>query len=515
VPEAPDAAERHTTDAAERLAAAAARRPWLWTAAAVVGVLVAAAHVSSQRTFWFDELFTYYLAVLPVGEMVGRLRDGIDHIPPPYFALVHAAMSLPLDPHVTARLPSMAGIALAAVCVGAFVARRTRPLYGALAAVLLLHTAAFDYAVEARPYGLALGFFALALLAWQRAGEPGRSLWSVVGVAAGIGAGISTSYFSALVVAPIAAGELARIVQRRAIDWPVAIAIAAGSAVSLAYLPLVGSSLDGFAGANWASPTPFAFWRAYDEMIRDLGIVLMATAACLAVAAAGARGRGGAAAAPPLPAAEAVALVVTLALPLIGLAAAYAVTNKFIMRYFLGASLALAILPAFAAAWAARQRAREGIAMLAVAALLFVATDWLHAVSRHRAAGLSPGPLRSMLVGQPADLPVAVDDPQRLLATGHYDPPETTRRLYYLVDPEASYRLTPMRYSGATWRKLPAIMPVQTVERRDFLAAHPAFLLYTSNSPFGYLRPQLIAEGYTLRVVAVRDAGHELLLVTR
>ncbi|MGE0747244.1 MAG: hypothetical protein AB7K86_18440, partial [Rhodospirillales bacterium] len=430
---------------------AAARRPWLWSALGAAGILAAAAVVSSQRLFWFDELFTYYLAVLPVGEMVGRLRQGIDHIPPGYFALVHAALSLPIDPHVAARLPSMAGIALAAACTGAFVARRTRPLYGALAAALLLHTAAFDYAIEARPYGLALGFFALALLSWQRAGEPGRGGWSVAGVAVGIGAGISTSYFSSLVVIPIAAGELARIVQRRAIDWPVALAITAGSAVALAYLPFVGSSLDGFAALNWASPTPFGFWAVYDEMTRDLGIVLIAVAACIVIAAATARG-GGTAAASAVPVAEAVALAAVVALPLIGLAVAYAATNKFTMRYFLGASLGFAIVPALVAAWAARQRTRDGRWALAVAVALFVAVDWLHAAYVLRNDGASSGPLRAMLSGQPADLPVAVDDPHRLLTAAHYDPPQVARRLWYLIDPEASHRISRMHYSGATWR---------------------------------------------------------------
>src|SRR6185295_14459378 len=101
------------------------------------------------------------------------------------------------------------------------VSRRTSTLYGLLAAALTFATGALRYATEARPYGLVVGFCALALVCWQAAADDHCRKLSLTGVAVAVAAAISSSYYAVLILAPLGAGELVRSLTRRKIDWPV------------------------------------------------------------------------------------------------------------------------------------------------------------------------------------------------------------------------------------------------------------------------------------------------------
>ncbi|HEY7529748.1 MAG TPA: glycosyltransferase family 39 protein, partial [Gemmatimonadota bacterium] len=377
--------------------------------------------LAARRPLWFDELFTLHIASLPDVAAVRRaLELGIDHHPLPYWLVTRAALALAGDPALGVRLPALVGFAAAAVCLHLFVSRRTRPLYGLVAAAVPFATATVFYATEGRPYGLALGFASAALLAWQRAAEGSRRAVWLAALAIALAAAISTSYYAVLVVAPLAVGEIVRTARAGRLDAPTWGALAAGSAVSLAYLPGISGSLARLGGPNWAEPHAAAVPRMYLDLFGGLSLTVVAVlglaGAFLAAepsASAPARRRP-----PPL---ELAAAVGFLALPFVAWAAAELVTNRLTARYALAAVLGLAVLAAFVAFVVGRGSSLLGLALLAVLVTGYageLALAWRRAGEHREQLRALP----ALLAEAPGGLPVAVDDPLRALELMHHAP---------------------------------------------------------------------------------------------
>ena len=229
------------------------------------------------RPFWYDELFTYYIATIPdLPKIWQMLAAGIDHHPPEFFLLTRAAASLPFSPNISFRLPEIVGIWLACVCVFFFVRLRTNVLYGAAAALLPIVLGTLWFAIDARPYGLMLGFSALALLAWQLAGSgPHRRVARLV-LALACSAAVCSHYYSVLLFAALGAGEAVRSLERRRVDRLVWLALLAGIATAAAHLPLVVSSIDGFGKRNWASPYATVSIDIYRRLAVEISEPLLA-----------------------------------------------------------------------------------------------------------------------------------------------------------------------------------------------------------------------------------------------
>src|SRR5205807_7027670 len=104
-------------------------------------------------------------------------------------------------------------------------------------ATLLYTGAAGEYSVEARPYGLFLGFGALALLAWQRALERRRFAIPLMLIA---GFGIILSHVFAIYIwAALAFAECVRIVRRRRIAWSLVVAWTVPLLGMITWIPLL------------------------------------------------------------------------------------------------------------------------------------------------------------------------------------------------------------------------------------------------------------------------------------
>src|SRR5579862_4637981 len=135
---------------------------------------VRVATMMAVRPLWFDELHTFYLSQMRLGAIWPALRQGADLNPPLMYWLTRASFAVFGTNAFAARIPSMSGFLVMAVCLGWFVRRRSTVHYGIAAMTLPLLTDGFTYAAEARPYGLLLGFSGIALLAWQAAAEGKR-----------------------------------------------------------------------------------------------------------------------------------------------------------------------------------------------------------------------------------------------------------------------------------------------------------------------------------------------------
>ena len=195
-----------------------------------IAVYLAVLWSPAHRPLWFDELFTYYIALSPTWE---HFVDSVRHVdlnPPLEYLLVRASIvSFGDSPFVT-RLPSMLGYLMASLIVYRIVTRRMGGALGLAALGILWSFSLTEYAVEARPYGVLLGLFSIAMLCWLNAGEATHWTKWHAGLAAAIVGMLLSHCYSPVFAGAIGAGELVRTIALRRIDKRVWAALIARSA---------------------------------------------------------------------------------------------------------------------------------------------------------------------------------------------------------------------------------------------------------------------------------------------
>jgi hypothetical protein len=145
-------------------------REYLVPALAVISLLAACWLVSSQKNFWNDELFSYYLLSDPsFSHMLGAFHDKINNSPPLYFLLGWLWTSGFGSSPLSLRLFSSAGIGLAT-----FVTWLTlRSVYDFRSASIGTLTVFCSSKIilyqnaEARMYGMYLAIASLLILQFQ------------------------------------------------------------------------------------------------------------------------------------------------------------------------------------------------------------------------------------------------------------------------------------------------------------------------------------------------------------
>jgi hypothetical protein len=202
---------------------------------ATVGVLGLAIRLSSIRTsLWLDEFSTLWAVEAGFGDVLRRVPTVMGQSPF-YYVFAWASIHLFGESEVALRLPSLLAVAGASVAIG----YAARELGGRAAAAWaaglfwLSYTAIWD-SLDARPYGLALLFAALAVLGFIRVCATSRArdraLW-IVGAA-----GLVWAHY---IFAPLLGGLAAAYVFRPALRarYPVTRAIGDLGVISLLVLP--------------------------------------------------------------------------------------------------------------------------------------------------------------------------------------------------------------------------------------------------------------------------------------
>ena len=233
----------------------------VWLAIAGLAYLVATAALAMRDQLWNDELYTYYFAHLDgFRDVWDQLSTGVEQTPPLYYLIARGTLGAFGDSNLVLRLPGLLGVLAACACLYAFVARRSSPTYGLIAALIVLSSQAVFYAHEARPYGAVLGFAAAGLLCWQLRGEGGGT-YAVVGMTLSLGLAVACHYYAVLLLVPLALGEGVRSAIRRRIDG----LVLAGFAIALVPLLVAAPLIQGartYSGAFWAD---FG-WRSVLEL---------------------------------------------------------------------------------------------------------------------------------------------------------------------------------------------------------------------------------------------------------
>jgi len=470
------------------------------------------------KPLWHDELFTYYIAQAPTfGKMLEWTRT-IDLNPPLYYIAARLTFHFMHPGPASVRLPSMIAFAVATSCLYQFVRRRLTPLYGTLAALVLLSSSFNLYSYEARPYAMVLGFMGIVALSWQRAIEAKkpRSWLALLFIVLG-GFGMLLSHvLAAVAYASLLLTEAIRFYLRRKPDWILWIALALPLSACVTYLqPIQNHSAGSFPQLFQASVTQL--FGAYADIwvpvasllgVAMIAIILLAPADGNGVVASTKYGFSWP---------EKILALGFCLVPLVVILVFMHSHSAFFPRYGMPAIFGVAILIAwFVARWTATSS--KAALICSIAFVFGIVTP--ASIARHIQNVIQPQKMESSdLTGQSGvpvsqvlpDLPFVDAGGLTFLEMNSREDVTFLSRVYYLNDRQAA-----IRYANATifegFPFLKGKFPIRAniMPYQQFIQEHPKFLvLGTYNYPEDWLLRKLLADHATLRFLGDYPTGYK------
>ena len=532
-------------------------RASLWLTLAVFAAF--AVYRACVTPLWFDELFTLFIARLSSLDTFLRAMP-VDNQPPLGDLLTHMALRLFGQGALAVRLPELLAYAAAGLATYRIVRRRGTAVQALFGMALLLGANVNKIqAITARPYELMLLMTAIVFACWQSAAErEGGRFMALFGLALGVAGAVLTHHFAIIQIGVLlAAGEAARLVHRRKLDWAMLIAVALGlfplawtvqimrqsrmllgepilhSAVfwarpgfaslktyqMMSALPLLWIFL-GFAVLLWSVGTgegessvsvpveDSAGAKAHvDPPSSSARLKSCPDTSCLSesVSQQGEELRPVTTPLHEWAAAIALALLVPVQIVITSVA-----TNYYLPRYAIGTSLGMALVFAWALPRLGRLR-NVGQPVLALSTACFVvsvAVTLLIAqirrpIWRPQLARQAESPL---LAEAPAGLPIVVANGLDYAPEWWYAPAALQPRLVYLYDVAYAERerdpLAELSLSEGQF-----YIPMNVQPYAAYLAAHPHFLLLAAgNARLLWLPERLAHEGWSLQPIAARGS---------
>jgi hypothetical protein len=493
--------------------------------------LPAAFAASRSAPLWHDELFTYYIAQsATLGQMWSSLRSH-DLNPPLSYLLTRWSFDLFGVNTLATRVPEMCGFLLWMVCAFQFVRRRMGVCFAMFGVMVLLESDSFQFAADARPYALALGFLSLAMVGYQQVvGEfslsaSSRRRMGLCLVATGIIGMLLSHMMAILAIGGLAAAEAWRTWERRKLDGSVLAAILLPLTLLAAYLPMFrnhGSAIYPLA----FQPDGETIFDFYIATVSRQMIALSLTALAVLVLLGPAHLRGGIPAYGKrwfFPGPEWVASIAMLGAPLILMARLMVSHGAFFPRYGAIATIGVIVLSsALLGRWTMDGRRPDGRAALVGAGILLLMSGLWRAIPLQlRAGNFIPTiansepplkPCQACLETAAIDVSIPLVDASGLtfLEMNHQETPATLARVYYLTDEAAS-----TRYAHANiFEPMPQLVTDfnlrgHAVEYDDFVRQHPHFfVLGRYDYPEDWLLRKLTAEKANIRVVGHVEDGY-------
>lgn len=484
-----------------------------WLLAAVLAVVIAAAHIYGHRKpLWFDELFSVVVAMQTSWHATaGAIPPGAN--PPLLAFLIRACMHLFGSSDASIRLPSL--IAFLGALVGAyvFVRREVGPVFAILAVLFVINQAGWAYSYEARPYTLLTFWIMLALVSWQsavRAGEPGaprsRAL-PLMGLAIAIAGSVITHNLGiGMVAIPLLSGEITRIVHRRKIDWPIlATALAAIPALVWTF-PMIRQTdtlllqyqREYLHPITWAKFVHYGIDFPMESFFDVLSLRAIFWMLLLILLSWKPRrhamvGQDAGFHAIPrhiLAAAAGCALL----FPVIWVFM-MSTTGYFLCRYGIGTIFGLAILAVLLTG--RRQGRSSPLAVLFICLLMF--QFCADALWVRRTVPIILGD--ALVYNNPSNLPIVVNDPYRFFPTWWYAPQSIRNRLFYLSDHPLAIKNGYVIVEVALTEE-GRYFPARFAEFNTFVATHDHFILDQTGTANLDMPDRLHAAGFTLKPIA-------------
>ena len=507
----------------ERLAAWMERHAVLCVAAVLIAFLEPSVR-ALFRPMWFDELFTYFISRLPsVADMLRAIPP--DGQPPLNYFLARLCLRVTSPAELAVRIPALVETTGALVAMYLFVRRRMGAIYGLMAMLVFLTGQMAYYGVEARPYGLMLGFTGLALVSWQAAADEGvRGVFrwvALTGVAAGIAGAVASHHYGIFHVGvPIGVGECVRLMRRRRLDFAMYAACAVGLSMLAVTLPFAAAShrvlLDSLQRSQsfWARPGGWHVF-VYGEMVAWWAPLV--AFGSIWVSASAAKNPERRAPLHPFPWHETAALAGLALLLVVMLAVTRYVSGVFMPRYAIGSAAGVAMLiPACFARFRIGPACRATAAALCVVVLFGVvaATFGMQSfrvingrmlTASEAVKGLTPLDLESVNGVEPIVMASAIS----YLPVWWYSSDALRARLHYLADVPYAVR-QPDFLPEVSLVEDQKYVPAHVDEYRTFTTSHRRFFLYCTDLPrLEWTKARLANEGWTFTRV-YRGGADEL-----
>ncbi len=405
------------------------RRGWACAGVAGLAVVVMLGQ-AALKLLWVDELITFYIARQPGLAGIWRaLATGADPNPPLMHVLVKASTAIFGGNSVGMRVPSMAAVLLAVAALWWMLSRWIGTTYVCVGVLAFMATRGFDYAYDARSYGLLMGFGMASLACWMYANQSGGGKRSAAlgGMAFMLAAGVSSNYYGVLAFFPIAVGEVVTR-RRRPGVW---VGMAVASLPLLAYLPLIRHNIAEFGPHAWNRPRLSMVGWSYVELVE--GVFWPVLALGLWAAWKRLRPEG-------IAPAEMAAVGVLLVYPVLGYAIAVSgagmISPRCVTPVCCGFGLAAGVL---AQRLLGRYR-RAGVAMVAVLVLWVVVREGVCAglLLEQRRAFLA---LRDDVARQAESGQILVADTSFVLPLAFYSKEDVRRRIVAPIDFAAIHRM--------------------------------------------------------------------------
>lgn len=459
----------------------------------LLSLAVAILRSTATRLYWFDELFTLHLARAPLS-LASNLANGADQNPPLGYLLTTLCTALFGEVEWALRLPALAGALMGSLGLYLFVRHRRGPWEAFLAMAVVTSSApVWVYFLEARPYGLAIGFTAVALVCWQRR-------WPIAfGVA--IVLGLLSHYYFAVSILAFALAELVRTIQFRQLDRRFALGFLASGFALAAMYPFWGNTSKQYAAHFWSKPklTAAAVEEAFAELARKELAIPFALAMVAGIAFAR---RNETAESYPLP--ESILIAAIAAGPAIGVLVGAKIVGMYHFRYTLPAILGLSA--AFAFAIARMSGGHRGALGLSTAAfVLFGLVGSSRAAVGHYQAEAAFLHGTATFLSENADGRVLVESPFEFVRIWHYHPDVPVA---FVCDVELARKHTKADTVDRGLRSLEKVTDVPLMSPDDVAKRLKAGEAMNYFGPCaGWHRGELEKRGITFTALATRYNG--------
>jgi hypothetical protein len=481
-------------------------------AAAILPFLMFNLLAASVRPLWYDELYTYNIANLPsLAQIWHALSSGEEQLPFFYYVMEWNVVKLFGASEFTLRLPSFIGFLVGLLSIFLFLRKTLGPFYAGIGAIAPAGTGYQAYLVEARPYGLVLGFAGIALCAWNEKDHPTRRKAALVCLSCALTLLPSLHYFAVLVVVPLMAAEIVRAYSKRSLDLvALTVMICAPAAGLLLNAPLMLSAA-GTIGNFWSPGGSlgagiFVIGNNFRQAWTLLSISFVVPLAIRAymigpIESVKPQGR--------LSSAQWTAALCLLLLPLLGVLTAK-VVGAFVDRYFIPMVLGCGIVTAALLAALFRSLSGKGASVAAVSLVLaaFLGLEGWATLKEAKAGRSALYSEIQMLRSYPsATLPIVTNDNQTFVALNHYAPTDIRLRLVYLVDQDLAIRwLGYSQIEKAMYKLVEPWFHANVINYQNFISKNSQFLLF-GRLEDGWLDRQLRSEGWIENVRGIMPGG--------
>jgi hypothetical protein len=480
---------------ARGLAAVLEKRWYLVLILLTVVYLAGAVQFARSKPFWYDEIITLFAAGQPDVPAIWNAVEHVDINPPLPHLLTHFSIQWWGKNEVTARIPAMAGFWIFCLCLFHFTRRRLGICFALAALLLPINTEAYAYAVEARAYGLELGFCGLALVAWQAAADRSGRFWALPVLSVSLMAATLCHYYAALLWIPLAGGEAFRWYRTRRFDWGIWAAFVAGGA-ALVWRVRTIAGVGKWTTHTWSPATPgqvLEFWEAGLQYSLPYVALLLALLALSIVIT-----RREKVTAPETTAAiedhELIAGALFLALPVVAVGGGLFVTHIFTMRYAVFALTGFALLVPMVAAQLVRGRDLFGFL------LVFVLLAALVIVTFQNPAPHNPFNDEPILQKALETDTVVISDGQLFLQMWQYAPEALKSRLLFVADTELAVQYMGFDTIDGGLLLLRPWSPAKVVEYKSFYAPGREFLVYQQLFRPGWLLTKVVKDGAVAKI---------------